>query len=58
MRPGAGRKPKPEAERQHRSVTAKLTDAEYEQLAEAAGGRPLGAVLRELVIRYLARRRK
>jgi hypothetical protein len=58
MRPGAGRKPKPEHERQRRSVTAKLTDAEYEQLADAAEGKPLGLVLRELVLRYLARRRK
>jgi len=55
---GAGRPPKPEAERQRHSVTAKLTDAELAQLEEAAEGEPLGAFLRRLVLRYLKRRRK
>jgi len=57
MRQGAGRPPKPEAERQRRSVTAKLTDAEYEALETAAAGESLGALLRRLVLRFLARRR-
>lgn len=58
MRPGAGRPPKPEAERQRNSVTARLTDDEYEALGEAVKGEPLGVFLRRLVLRFLARRRQ
>jgi hypothetical protein len=39
-------------------VTATLTDAEYAGLVRAAKGQPLGAVAREVLLRFLARRRK
>jgi hypothetical protein len=56
-RAGAGRPPKPLSERQRNSVTAKLTDHEFEELAELAEGEPLGTLLRRLVLRHLVRRR-
>ena len=58
MRPGAGRKPKPRAEKQSRSVTLALTEAEHAALRKAARDEPLGTYVRELVLRHLARRRK
>lgn len=57
MRLGAGRPPKPASKRQRHSVTAKLTDAEFRALTEAAGGELLGVFLRRLVLRSLARRK-
>jgi hypothetical protein len=57
-RPGSGRKPKPARERQRHPVTAKLTDDELRELREAAGDEPLGRILRRIVLRFLARRRK
>jgi hypothetical protein len=56
MRPGAGRPPKPLAERQRHAVAAKFTDAELEALKKAAAGKPLGTLLRRLALRHLARR--
>jgi len=57
-RPGAGRKPKPPAEKQSEKIQAAFTPAELRELREAAGGRPVGSYLRELVLRHLSRRRK
>ena len=58
MRPGAGRKPKPRAEKQGRLVGLALTEAEYAALREAAAGEALGTFARRIVLRALARRRK
>lgn len=58
MRPGAGRKPKPAAERHRHSVTAKLTDGELAELERAAKGQPLGAFTRVALLRFLAARRR
>ena len=55
---GAGRKPKPVSEKQRHSVAASLTDAEYRELAKAAGREPLGAYVHRLILRHLARRRR
>ena len=58
VRPGAGRKPKPAAEKQRRGVTASLTDAEYAELERVARGQPLGTVARVALLRFLAGRRR
>ena len=55
---GSGRPLKPASEKQRHSVAASLTDAEYRKLTEAAGREPLGAYVRRLILRHLARRRK
>lgn len=55
-REGAGRKPKLAREKQRHSVTAKLTDAELAALEKAADGAPLGAYVRAILLRALARR--
>lgn len=57
-RVGAGRKPKPPAEKQRRPVTVKFTDAEYRELSDVADTEPLAGFIRRLVLRYLARRRR
>ncbi len=57
-RVGSGRPRKPVSEKQRHSVAASLTDAEYRKLREAAGREPLGAYVRRLVLRHLARRRR
>ena len=56
-RVGSGRPRKLASEKQKHSVAASLTDAEYRELGEAAGREPLGAYLRRLVLRHLARRK-
>jgi hypothetical protein len=53
-----GRPPKRPEERQRHTLAVRLTDAEYEEIEEAAEGKPLGAFIRRIVVRYLARRRK
>jgi len=58
VRPGSGRKPKSREEKQGRPVMLYLTEAEYAALQEAAGEEPLATVVRRLVVRSLARRRK
>jgi hypothetical protein len=57
-RMGSGRPRKPVSEKQRHSVAASLTDAEYRELTKAAGREPLGAYVRRLILRHLARRRK
>ena len=53
-----GRPPKQPEERQRHTLAVRLTDHEYEELEEAAEGSPLGAFIRKVLRRYLARRRK
>jgi hypothetical protein len=55
---GAGRKPKPVAKKQSETVSAHLTPAELAELRRVAGPEPLGAFLRALILRALARRRR
>ena len=57
-RVGAGRKPKPPGEKQQRAVSVTFTEAEYSALTRAARDEPLAGFIREVVLRYLARRRK
>jgi len=57
-RVGAGRPRKPASEKQRHYVAASLTEAEYRELGEAAGRDPLGAYVRRLILRHLARRKK
>jgi hypothetical protein len=53
-----GRPPKDPGERQRNRVTVLLTDDEYNQVREAAQGRPPGSVLRDVVLRWLKGRRR
>ena len=53
-----GPKPKLKSEKQRQRIMLTLTDEERRELEEAAGRQPLGTFVRELVLRYLARRRK
>ncbi len=57
-RPGAGRPRKPRAEKQGRSVTLALTEAEHAALRRAAGREPHGTYVRTVLLRHLARRKK
>ena len=53
-----GRPPKSPDERQRHTLAVRLTDKERDALEEAAEGNPLGAFIREVLVRYLARRKK
>jgi hypothetical protein len=53
---GAGRKPKPAAEKQSEVVSVKLTRDERKELEGAAGHTTLSAYVRRLILRHLARR--
>jgi hypothetical protein len=53
-----GRPPKRPEERQSHTLAVRLTEDEYEELKEAAEEKPLGAFIRDVLRRYLARRRK
>ena len=55
-RMGAGRKPKPAAEKQSEVVSVKLTRDERKELEGAAGHTTLSAYVRRLILRHLARR--
>jgi hypothetical protein len=55
---GAGRKPKPAREKKGHAVTVNLTEAEHGELSSAAAREPLGAYVRRLILRHLARRRR
>jgi hypothetical protein len=55
---GAGRKPKPAAERKSELVSVYLTPAELAALRRAAGSDSLGAFVRRVLLRALARRRR
>ena len=56
-RVGAGRKPKPAHERKGHAVTVSLTEREHRELLNAAAREPLGAYVRRLILRHLARRK-
>lgn len=55
---GVGRPPKPPEERQRNRVALSFTDSEFEALEIAAQGRPVATVVREIVVRCLARRQR
>lgn len=55
---GAGRKPLPREERRRNRVVLNLTDAELSALEAAAGDVPAALFAREVVAKYLARRRR
>jgi len=57
-RMGAGRKPKPAAEKQSEVISVKLTRDERKELEGAAGDLTLSAYVRRLILRHLARRKK
>jgi len=56
-RPGAGPKPKPPEERRRNRLVLNLKDRELEAIERAARGQPAADFAREIVLRYLARRR-
>jgi hypothetical protein len=56
-RAGSGPKPKPIAKHRRNRVMLNFTDDERNALAKAAKGKPISAFAREIVIRYLARRK-
>jgi hypothetical protein len=56
-RPGSGRKPTPVEERQRNRVMFTLTDAELEALVKASRGQAFSPFVRQIVLRYLGRRR-
>jgi len=53
-----GPKPKPVEEHRRNRVMLNLTDAERSELEEAADGRPVSDFARDVLLRYLARRRR
>jgi hypothetical protein len=55
---GAGRKPIPAHEKKGQAVTVNLTEREHRELRQAAAREPLGAYVRRLILRHLARRKK
>lgn len=57
-RAGAGRPPAPVEERQRNRVTVNLTDAEHAALLEVAGEQLPAAFAREVLVRFLRRRRR
>ena len=57
-RPGSGRKPLPASQKQSRRAMVTFTRTEYREVLEAAGEKPVGTFIRELVLRSLGRRRK
>ncbi len=58
VRVGAGRKPIPSKERLRNHVMFSLRDDEYKRLLDAAGDKKVATLVREIVVRYLVRRRK
>ena len=52
-----GRPPKSPDERQRHTLAVRLTDKERDALERAAEGKPLGTLIREVLVRYLARRK-
>ena len=57
-REGSGRRSLPMNQKQRNRVVMNLTDEEYTALGNAASDAPLAAFTREIMLRYLARRRK
>lgn len=54
-RPGAGRPPIPQEQRQCNRVSITLTDAEMEELERRAGDEWLAGYCRKVVVRHLTR---
>ena len=57
VRPGSGRPPLPAKVKKRNRIMLNFTDAEYKALVDAAGGQPVSVHARDVVLRYLARRR-
>ena len=57
-RKGAGRKPKPEAERRTKTVSIRLTEDEAAQLRELSGELTSSAYVQNVVVRHLRRMRR
>ena len=57
-RPGSGPKPMPRAETRRNRVVMLFTDAEFAALERASKGKMPNAFARQIVLRYLARRRR
>ena len=56
-REGAGRKPIEPEQRRRNGVHLSLDDDEYNALLRAAAKQPVGAYVRDLLLRHLKRRR-
>lgn len=52
-----GPKPRPASETRRNRIMLNLSDSEFASLERAADGRPASDFAREIVLRYLARRR-
>lgn len=57
-RPGSGPKPMPREKTRRNRVVMLFTDAEFAALENASKGQMPNAFAREIILRYLARRRK
>ena len=58
-RKGVGGRPRKKAgTKQAKRAMVTFTPAEWRDLKAAAGDKPIGTLIREIVLRYLARRRK
>ena len=57
-RKGAGRKPKSPEKRRNQSLSVGFTVRELRHLRAAAGDVPVSTFLREIALRFLARRKK
>jgi hypothetical protein len=57
-RPLIGRPPGRPEDRRRNRVMLNFTDAEHDQLEKSADGGPVSDFAREIVLRYLARRKK
>ena len=57
-RKGAGRKPGPPEARRSQSISVRFTVRELRHLRAAAGDAPVSTFLREIALRFLARRKK
>ena len=53
-----GRKPKRPSEKQSKRAMVTFTPGEWRKVKSAAGDEPVGSLIRRIVLRYLARRRK
>jgi hypothetical protein len=56
-RPGTGPKPKPPAQLRRNRVVINLTDAEHAEVTKTAEGKSLSDFARDVLLRYVARRR-
>jgi len=57
VRPGSGRPPLPAKLRKRNRIMLNFTDAEYQALVDSAGDQPVSVLARDIVLRYLRRRK-